>query len=125
MIQIIGLALLGTLIAAALKKYNPEQGYLLSLVVVFAILMIALPMINAVIGFCRELANAAGVDGELLGILLKALGISIIVRIAGELCRDAKEQGIAAALEIGGSALILYISLPLFSAIYTLILTML
>ena len=123
--KIVGLALVGALIGLALKKYSPEQGYFLSVAVICAIFLAVYPLLTSIMDFCRNLANSAGMDGALLDVLIKALGISIIVRVAVELCHDAKEQGIAATLEIGGSVLILYVSLPLFSAVYKLIQSML
>lgn len=123
--KIVGLALVGALIGLVLKKNNPEQGYLSSLAVICAIVLASLPPLMAIIDFCRQLAVSAGMNASLLDVLIKSLGISIVVRIAVELCHDAKEQGIAAALEMGGSALILYVSLPLFSEVYKLIVSML
>ena len=117
MFQLIGLAVIGALLAVTVKTVSPEHGFLLSVAVVCAIMFIALASIRPVIEYASELAGTAGLSGEVFAPLLKALGIAILTRVASELCRDAKELGVAAGVELGGAALILFVSMPLLRAV--------
>lgn len=125
MLQLIGLAVVGALLAATVREVSPEQGFLLSAAVVCALLFIALASMRPVIEYASGLAAAAGLDGALFTPLLKALGVAILTRVTAELCRDAKESGVAAGVEIGGAALILFVSLPLLRSVLKLMESML
>lgn len=124
-LKLIGAAVIGVLLILVVRKSNPEQGFMLSIAAVCVLSFVAAAALSGVIGYLRELAESAGFSGAMLETLLKVLGISIIIRITGELCRDAKEQGIAATLDIGGTILIVYVSLPLFTAVLDLLKSML
>ena len=45
------------------------------------------------------------------------MGIAIITRVTAEVCRDAKESGIAAFVETAGAAAALFVALPLVQAV--------
>ncbi len=125
MIQLIGLAIVGTLLALLVKKYAPEQGYLVALVAVGAIGILFIGPLSEIMTYVTSLATAANLDDRLLMPLFKGVGIGIVIRLTADLCRDAKEQALGTAVEIGGSILILYISMPLFSTVLQLIESML
>ena len=44
-------------------------------------------------------------------------GIAIVTRLASDFCKDAKEGGLASAVELGGTALALAAALPLMTAV--------
>ena len=48
---------------------------------------------------------------------LKTVGIAILTHISAEVCRDAKESGIAAFVETAGAAVALCVALPLLRAV--------
>ncbi|GHU91468.1 hypothetical protein FACS1894202_12960 [Clostridia bacterium] len=121
MIKIIGLTITGTLLAVTIKKYNPEQGLLLSLAVTAALTLIICVLLAPAVDYAEQLAQTAGLDAEIFTPLVKCAGLSIVTRLTSELCRDAKEQGIAAAVEIGGAAMILIAAMPLFVAVLNLL----
>ena len=57
----------------------------------------------------------------MLGILLKAVGIGLVSEIAGLVCTDAGNGSLGKTLQLLGSAVILYLSLPIFTAMLELI----
>ena len=57
--------------------------------------------------------QSAGLDLTLMGPVLQAVAIAVVTRVASEICRDAKESGIAAVLELAGTVLVLITALPL------------
>lgn len=57
----------------------------------------------------------------MLGILLKAVGIGLVSEIAGLVCTDAGNGSLGKTLQMLGSAVILYLSLPIFTAMLELI----
>lgn len=61
--------------------------------------------------------RAAGLSPAVLAPVLKTVGIAILTHISAEVCRDAKESGIAAFVETAGAAVALCVALPLLRAV--------
>ena len=57
-----------------------------------------------------ELGERAGLSPAVLDPVIKTVGIAILTRISSEVCRDAGESGIAAAVETAGAVLALWIA---------------
>ena len=64
-----------------------------------------------------ELGEGAGRAGAWRAAVLKTVGIAIRTHISAEVCRDAKESGIAAFVETAGAAVALCVALPLLRAV--------
>ena len=47
------------------------------------------------------------------------MAIAFLTDFTAQLCRDAGEQGIASGTEIAGKILILYVSLPVFTSLFS------
>ncbi|GHV06731.1 hypothetical protein FACS1894217_06000 [Clostridia bacterium] len=121
MLKILGLTITGVLLSVTLKKYNPEQGLLVSLAATSALAFIICMLLSPVVAYAVELFGATGLDAAIFTPLLKCVGISVIARLAAELCRDAKENSIAAAVELGAAAMIIVSAMPLFVAVLNLL----
>ena len=78
--------------------------------------------LEEVIGFLAELGERSGISPELLVPLYKAVGIALVVRVGGSLCRDAGESALASVVETAGAVCALVVSLPLLRAVVSLLL---
>lgn len=115
----VGLALL-TLILG-LSQSKRDYTLLLTAAACAMVAMAAVEYLSPVVDFLRELEALGRLRGDLLGVLLKAVGIGLVVQIAGMVCADGGNGSLAQQLELLGSAAILYLSLPVFSGLLTLI----
>jgi len=77
--------------------------------------------LSSVFSFFGRLQQLIGLDNDLLQILLKAVGVAIMGEIAGLVCADAGQASMGKAVQILTAAVILWISLPLYSQILSLI----
>ena len=111
--RIAALAVMGALLALLVGRHAPELGLLLALLVSVALAAWGMGQIRALLDAARTLREATGLSGDVLRPLLRTVGIGIVTRIAAELCRDAREGGIAAAVELAGTAAALCAALPL------------
>ena len=121
-IQITALCMVGALLALVVRRGNPEQALLLVLGCVVLALMSLVGSIRELLEFLAELGERSGVARELFVPLYKTVGIALIVRLGGEVCRDAGEAALAAALETAGSICALLIALPLLRAVLSMLL---
>lgn len=66
----------------------------------------------------RDLAESQSLPGEVLPVVLKAVGIALVGGLASQLCRDAGESALAYTVELAGKGAILAVSLPLVVRIF-------
>ena len=79
----------------------------------------ALCVIAALLGLVLRRSNPE--ITLLLTPLYKTVGIALVVKVGGGLCRDAGESALAAALEFAGTVCALLTALPLLRAVLELI----
>lgn len=112
--------LLAVVLGLSLGKQK-DIGVLLTMAVCCMVAMIAIFYLEPVLDFLRELETLGDLQGDMLGILLKAVGIGLVSEIAGLVCTDAGNGSLGKTLQMLGSAVILYLSLPIFTAMLELI----
>lgn len=120
-VKIAAVAVTAALCATVIKKQTPEIGIALILTAGAVILGFALTSIEAVTAFMDDLADTAGLSPAVLSPVFKVTGIAIIARTAAEVCRDAKESGLAAFVETAASALALLVTIPLLKTVLSMI----
>lgn len=120
--QLAAVAVAGTICAAVVKKQAPDVALVVTLCAVALILVTAVEVLEPVRELMDELGERAGLSAAVLAPVIKTVGIALLTRVCAELCRDANESGIAAAVEIAGGGCALLVCLPLFQAVLELIL---
>lgn len=115
--KIAALAVAAALCALVVRQNAREIGLVLALLAGALILGQALEAVEAIWALLEELGERAGLSPAVLDPVIKTVGIGILTKISAEVCRDAKESGIAAFVETAGAALSLYVALPLIRAV--------
>ena len=115
------IGIVATICVLLIKKDNPAGAYLLTIGTGVLIVLTAVNFMRPIQSFLDELSGAAELSPAILSPLFKVLGIGIVTKIAAESCRDAKESAIGAYVELAGATAALYVTLPLFSAVFSLI----
>ena len=120
-VRLVALALAACLLLVFIKQTSPDMGLLLSLGVILIIGVFTFSLLHTVVDFVRQLAEATGIDNGLVTPLVKVTALTLLSRLAADICRDAKETALASGLEMAAAAACLYLVLPLFSAVMQLI----
>ena len=111
-----------TVIASlTLDKKSKEMGILLTMAGCCLICMGALHFLQPVMTYVDKLETLGALNGELLGILLKAAGIGLLTEIASLICADAGNSALGKSLQMLGSGVILWLSIPLFQQLLELL----
>lgn len=120
-VRICGLGLLAVVLCLVVKRLKPESAFGISLAAGVMILAAAISALAPSVRAITQLADAAGVDGELTKILFKALAVCCIVSLSADCARDAGEAALGAKLELAGRAAIAAVSLPAFTELAALV----
>lgn len=120
-LQVCGAVLIGVILVLALKNNSKETGTILAITVCCMTALAGLHYLQPVIDFLRTLKRLGGLDSTMVSILLKVTGIGIVSEIAGLVCKDAGNESMGKAMQLLGTAVILYLSMPLFTALIDLL----
>ncbi len=121
MVKIAAIAVAAALCAVVVKKNVAELGMVLALCAGAIILSCSLGALEGVKELMDTLADTAGLSPAVLAPVAKTVGIAVLTRVSAELCRDAKEGGIAAFVETAGAAAALLVSLPLLKTVLSMV----
>jgi len=120
-VKIIGIGLLGGLLAVFIKKYNQEGAFQVSLITGLIILLYLLDYLFYAVDFIKNMVNRYNLPFEYLSIVLKVIGIAYLSEFAVNLLKDAGENSIAAKVEMAGKIIIVVFSLPLFNSFFQMV----
>jgi stage III sporulation protein AD len=121
---IAALCTVGAVLALVLKQYKPELGILLAVSVCGAALVLLSGVFADLIGFLREMAQSSALSSEWLEPLLKTVGIAIISRVGSDLCRDSGESAMATLVDTAGSICAILVAVPLFQAVWEMLISL-
>ena len=114
-------AMLAMILGLTLSKQEKDLSILVTLAVCCMGAVAAVSYLEPVVDFLKEMEQLGDLQGDMLGILLKTAGIGLIAEIAGLVCSDAGNGSLGKTLQMLGAAAILYLSLPIFTALLNLI----
>lgn len=124
MFKLATLAILASILCLLLRQGEKPISLVLSLLACTVIIGLALRFIRPAWEIVEQLQTLSGLDEEVTAPLLKAVGIGMLTQIAGCVCTDAGESSLAKAVELSGTVLAVYVSLPLLSAVLSLVETL-
>lgn len=120
-IQVAGICVVSALLAVLLKRTNPELSLLLTAAAAVVIFLALAGTTKELLKFLQTLSRQSGISDALLSPLYKTLGIALVVKTGGDLCRDAGESAMASVLETAGILCALLISLPLLRTVLSML----
>ena len=112
-IRIAAAALLATIVILLLRRSNPELSVPLGAAVCTLGLFAVLGALQPVKEFLDEVERLSGLSAAYFLPVLKCVGIGVAAKAASDLCRDGGQSAMAGAVELGGTAAALLVSLPL------------
>ena len=116
-IKVAAAAIAAAVCAAVVRKQEPELGLVLAACAGVLILLYCSGAMKAVVELMDKLLETGGLSAQIMEPVMKTAGIAIVTRLSADFCRDAKEGGLASAVELAGTALALLTVLPLMSAV--------
>lgn len=115
------IVLITVILGLALGKQEKDIATVLTLTGCCILGIFAVSYLEPVLDLLRELESVGQLQSGMLGILLKAVGIALTAEISAMICSDAGSNSLGKTLQMLGSAVIVYLSIPIFQAFLTLI----
>ena len=122
-------AISGVLIVLVLCQVFAKQGkdisLLLTITVCCMVITAAVSYFRPVIDFFKDLQTTTNLNSELMRIMLKVVGISLLTELTVMVCNDMSKASLGKSLQILSAAAILCLALPLFEQLLELLNTVL
>ena len=109
--------LLAAVLVLALQKQEKDLSAVLTAAVIAMAAVLMLRLLEPVTELLRQLEQVGNLRSDALELLLKAAGIGLTAEVAGLVCADAGNAALAKMLRLLGTAAILCLSVPMFTAL--------
>ena len=109
--------LLAAVLGLALQKQEKDLSAVLTAAVIARAAVLMLRLLEPVVALLRQLEQVGNLRSDALELLLKAAGIGLTAEVAGLVCADAGNAALAKMLRLLGTAAILCLSVPMFTAL--------
>lgn len=120
-LQVCGAVVVSVILVLTLKPNRNDIATILAIAVCCMAVLAAMSYLKPVLVFLQTLEELGGLDRTMVKVLLKVTGIGILTEVTGLICKDAGNESMGKSIQLLGTALILYLSVPLFSALIELI----
>ncbi|HBV89053.1 stage III sporulation protein AD [Desulfosporosinus sp.] len=115
--QIVGLALIVTVLGVVLKQIRPEIALQLSILAGASIFILVISKIRVIVDLLQTLADQANISSYYLLIILKIVGVAYLAEFGAQICRDAGESALATKIELAAKVGVILIAIPIIVAI--------
>lgn len=113
--------LITVVLCNAVSKQERDIAILVSMIACCMAAMAVASFLEPVLDFLKELDRLGQLEEGFLSILLKITGIGLVTEISGMICNDSGNGSLGKTLYLLGSTAILYLSIPIFRALLTMI----
>lgn len=114
------MALLCMVLYHILAKKDKDIASVLTVAACCLIVIGALAYLEPIVSFLEQIQELGEFDFSFLNILLKAVGIGLLTEITALLCSDMGNSALGKTLQIAATAVILWLALPLFTELLSL-----
>lgn len=123
--KITAAALVTTVLTLVVRREEKDFALLLTMAGCAMAGMVLLTFLEPVLSFLSTLQTLGDLSGDMLLILMKAVGVGLVAEIAGMVCADGGNASLGKAIQLVGSAVILWLSLPIFQMLMDLMIRIL
>lgn len=120
-VSVIFICVVAAILAAVLKQYNAT--FSLVTVIAAAIIIIAIMASKAANLFDNvfSVVDDIGETAEFLKLLIKAICISVLAEIAGNICKDSGNSSLAVCVDVTAKIILFTLAFPLIEYLITII----
>ena len=120
-VRIAAAAVAGTAAALLMKRGGAPMVLPLSALVCAFTVFAAAEALGPLKALLDRLQNISGLSGAYFLPVVKCVAIGVLAKGAADLCRDGGQTAMAGAVEFGGAAAALWVSLPLMETLLGLL----
>ncbi len=111
--KIAAIGIMAAILVVIIRRSSPEMALQLSIAAGVLIILMTIEQLMSVVSFIEELKTAMGDAYDVMGDVVKIIGVAYIAEFSTGALRDAGENGIASKVELAGKLIIAVMTLPI------------
>lgn len=121
--KIIAFAVVALFVITVLKSLKRDD-FALVVTIIASVIMFGLLLlkIEDIVKLITSVITKAGINKEYLVLLLKVTGVSYIVELATNICKDAGSSSLASKVEMLGKISIVILTIPILTSVLNVVL---
>ena len=126
--EVFKIAIIGIITAVSaliVREHRPDVAILISISGGIVILLSIVEYLGETISFLRSIADAGKIDGGIIKVLVKIVGIGYITDFSANIAEETGSRGLGEKIVLGGKILILLASMPIVKSLFNMISTLL
>ena len=126
--EVFKIAIIGIITAVSaliVREQRPDVAILISISGGIVILLAIVEYLGETISFLRSIADAGKIDGGIIKVLVKIVGIGYITDFSANIAEETGSRGLGEKIVLGGKVLILLASMPIVKSLFNMISTLL
>lgn len=104
-----------------LNKSNKDSSVLMTIAVCTMAVVASAAFLQPVVDFVKKLQGVGKLDGDLVSVVLKAVGVGIVSEISVLICKDAGNESMGKTLQFVSATAILWTAIPVFEKLLDLL----
>ena len=124
-IKIAVFAICASFFCILLKQDFKPGAVMLSAACCCAVFLMCISLTDRFLSGLESVKKLSGVNGECITVIVKTLAVAYATSFGADICSDAGEKAIAAAVETAGKLIMLSMALPMLGGIFETISKML
>lgn len=105
----------------SVHKDNKGISTLLTLAVCVMVFSVCAYFLQPIIDFIHKLELLGELDETLLSVILKVVGIGLLTEISAAICKDSGNESMGKSLQILSAVTVIWLSIPVFERLITLL----
>ena len=124
--KIVAFSIVAVILITILKSTKKED-FALTLTVIASIILFAFVLLKleSITSLLENLINKSGINKDYLMLLLKDTGISYIIELTTNICKDAGNSSLASKVEMFGKISIVVLTIPILTSVINVVLDIL
>lgn len=111
------------LIITILKAVKKEDfALIVTIIAALSLFAVVFAKLESITDLLNSLVNKSGINKEYLTLLLKVTGISYVIELATNICKDAGNSSVASKVEMVGKVSIVVLTIPILTTVISTIL---
>lgn len=121
--KISAFSIVAVLLITTLKSVKKEDFALVATIIASLILFaFVLLKLESITSLLTDLVEKSGINKDYLTLLLKVTGISYIIELATNICKDAGNSAVASKVEMLGKISIVVLTIPILTSVISTVL---
>ncbi|MBQ3004960.1 MAG: hypothetical protein IJM97_01880 [Clostridia bacterium] len=120
-VKIAAIVIVAAILSLIVRQYKGEYSLVIQLSGILLVILVALSTISSLFEQITSVMTDSQIDSDFVNLIIKILGISVIIELSADICRDTGNSALASNVEFLGKIIILSMTFPMIKTLVTFI----